>query len=145
MPIKKKKSQKTKISGTPSIKEVFAGIKHPAINNFIEDLANIVGSTCFQSARDQANYEDHTFAYHYRFFLIFYGFNQAKLDISFFISLPLFYDKYNRDDKKALRDASKSVNYHVKHELITNITAKANLWLKTFVRNNYHDKYHLIW
>ena len=89
-PTKEKKSQKVKISGTPFTKETFAEAKRPNINDFVDDLANVVGLGFFQGARDQAEYKDCTLTYHYCLSLILRGFNQAELDVLFSTSLPSF-------------------------------------------------------
>ena len=140
---KKKKSQKPKIPDTLSIKEAVAKTKHLAINNLVDDLANVVGSIFFQNAKDQLEYKDHALAYHYCLFFIFCGFNQGELDVLSSTSLPFFYGKCDKDRKKALRDAFKSAYYYLKPELIENIIGKANLWLEIPARNNYHNKYYL--
>ncbi len=142
-PIKEKKSRKPKISNTPSTKEAVAEAKRPAVNDLVADLTDVVGSIFLQSARDQAEYKDRAFAYHYRLSLILRGFNQAELDVLFSTSLPSFYDRCDKDGKKALRDAFESAYHHIERKLIENIIAEANLWLKTPTGNNYHDKYHL--
>lgn len=91
------------------------------------------------------DYKDRVLAYHYRFSLILCDFNQAELDILFSTSLPFFYNRCNKDGKKALKDAFESTYHQVKYELIVNITTKANLWLETPTSNNYYDRYHLAW
>ncbi len=145
MSTKKKKSQKPKIPGTPSIKKAVAEAKCLHINDFIDDFANIVSSMFFQSIRDQMEYKDYTLVYYYRLSLILRGFNQVELDVLFSTSLSSFYSRYNKDGKKALRDAFKSAYQNVKCKLIENIIIKANLWLETLIRNIYHNKYHLTW
>ncbi len=142
-PIKEKKCRKPKIPSTPSIKEAVAEAKRLAVNDLVDDLADIVGSIFLQSARDQAKYEDCALAYHYCLSLILRGFNQAELDVLFSTSLPSFYGRCDKDGKKALRNAFESAYHHVERELIENITAEANLWLETPIGNNYHDKYYL--
>lgn len=127
MPTKKKKSQKVNIPGIPSTKEAFAEAKRPNVNNLVDDLADVVDSTFFQGARDQADYEDRALAYHYRLSLILCSFNQAELDVLFSTSLPSFYGKCDKDGKKALRDAFESAYHQVERKLIANIIAKANL------------------
>lgn len=82
-----KKSRKVKISSTFSIKEVFIKAKHLSINNFLDDLANIMGSTFLQIVKGQVDNEDYILAYYYYLSLIFYSFNQVDLDVLFFISL----------------------------------------------------------
>lgn len=99
-------------------------------------------STFLQCIKNQANYKDHTLAYHYCLFLIFCGFNQAELDVLFSTNLSSFYGRGDKDDKKALRDAFESTYHQVECKLIANITAKANLWLETPTSNNYHDRYY---
>ncbi len=113
MPTKEKKSQKPKISGIPSTKEVVAEAKSPTVNNLEDDLADVVGSIFLQSTRDQMEYKDRTLAYHYCLSLIFCAFNQAELDVLFFISLPTFYGRCDKDGKKALRETFKSAYHHV--------------------------------
>ena len=110
-PTKEKKSRKAKIPSIPSTKEAFAEAKRPNINDLINVLADVLGSTFLQGAKDQAEYKDRALAYHYGLFLIFRGFNQAELDVLFSTSLPSFYGKCNKDGKKALRDAFESM-YH---------------------------------
>ncbi len=143
MLIKEKKSRKLKISDTSSIKEVVAEAKRPTINDLVDDFANVVGSMFLQNARNRAEYKDSALAYYYYLSFIFCGFNQAELDVLIFTSLSFFYGRYDKNDKKALRDAFKSAYYHVECKLIENITTKANLWLETSIGNYYHDKYHL--
>lgn len=76
-PTKEKKSWKVKISSKPFIKEAFAKTKRLNVNNLVDDLANIVGSTFFQDARDPADYEDCVLAYYYYLSPIFCSFNQV--------------------------------------------------------------------
>ena len=142
-PTKEKKSRKAKILGTPSTKKAFAEAKRPNVNNLVDDLADVVGSTFFQGAKDQADYKDCALVYHYYLSFILRGFNQAELDVLFSTSLPFFYGRCDKDGKKALRDAFKSAYHQVERELIANITVKANLWLETPAGNNYHNRYHL--
>lgn len=144
-PTKEKKSRKAKIPGTPSTKKAFAEVKRPNINDLVDDLADVVGSTFLQGARDQAKYKNCALAYHYCLSFILCGFNQAELDILFSTSLPSFYGRCDKDGKKALRDAFESAYHQVERELIANITAEANLWLETLAGNNYYNRYHLAW
>lgn len=46
-PIKEKKSQKAKIFGTLSIKKAFVKAKRSNVNDFVDDLVNVIGSTFF--------------------------------------------------------------------------------------------------
>ncbi len=140
-PTKKKKSQKLKISGTPSTKQAVAEAKRPIVNNLVDDFADVVSFMFLQSARNQAEYEDCALAYYYHLSLILWSFNQTELDVLLSTSLLFFYGRCNKDGKKALRDAFESVYHYVKCEQIKNITAEANLWLETPVGNNYYDKY----
>lgn len=144
-PTNEKKSQKAKIPGTPSIKEAFAKVKRSNINDLIDDLTNVMGSTFLQGTRDQPEYKDHASAYHYCLSLILCSFNRAELNFLFSTSLPFFYGRYNKDDKKPLRDIFESAYHQVERKLIANITTQANLWLKTFAGNNYHNRYYLAW
>ena len=145
MPIKEKKSRKPKIPNTLSTKKAVAKAKRSTVHDLVDDFADVVGSIFLQNTRDQTEYKDCALAYHYCLFFILCGFNQAELDILFSTSLPFLYDKCNKDGKKALRDAFKSAYHYVKCKLIENITAEANLWLETLIRNKYHDKYYLAW
>lgn len=126
-----------KIPSVFLIKKVVAEAKCLVVNSFINDLANIVGLTFFQDAKNQINYKDSALAYYYYLLLIFYSFNQIKLDIFFSINLLSFYNQCNKYGKNALKDAFKSVYHYVKYELIANLTAKAMRWLKIFAKNNY--------
>lgn len=74
-PTNEKKSRKAKILGTTSTKKAFAEAKCPNINDLVDNLFNVVGSTFFQDASDQAEYENCVLAYHYCLFLIFCSFN----------------------------------------------------------------------
>lgn len=143
LPYQKKKIWKSKISGTLSTKEAFAKAKRLSINDFVDDLINVVGSIYLQSAKNQADYKDHILVYYYRLFLIFCDFNQAELNILFSTSLLSFYSKCIKDCKKAFKDIFESTYNQIKCKLITTITIKANLQLETLVKNNYYDKYHL--
>lgn len=73
--IKQKKSQKAKIPSILSTKKAFAEAKYFGIHDFINDLANAVDLTFFQSAKGQADYENLILVYYYRFFLILCNFN----------------------------------------------------------------------
>ncbi len=50
-----------------------------------------------------------------------------ELDVLFSISQSFFYSRYDKDDKKALKDVFESAYHYVKRKVIENITAKANL------------------
>ena len=128
---KLKKSQKPKIPGTLSIKKAVAKAKHSAINDFVDDLANVVGFIFCQNVKDQVEYKDRALVYHYRLFFILYKFNQAELDVLFSINLPSFYSRCDKNGKKALKNAFESAYHHVKYKLIENIIDKTNLWLET--------------
>lgn len=103
-----------------------------------------MGSTFFQAAKDQVDYEDRALVYYYCLSLIFRDFNQAELDFLFSISLSYFYGKGTKDGKKTWRDVFESAYNQVKRELIINIIVEVNLWLDTLVGNNYYDKYYLV-
>lgn len=124
---KGKKSWKPKFLGISSTKKDVVKAKRPAVNDFVDNLADIVSFIFLQNAKDQMKYKNYILAYHYRLLLIFYNFNQAELDVLFSTNLSFSYGKCNKDSKKALRDIFKSVYHYVKCELIKNITAKANL------------------
>lgn len=72
---KEKKSWKAKTSGTLSTKKADTKAKRPAVNDLVDDLADIVSLTFFQGTKDQANYGNCALAYYYCLFLIFHSFN----------------------------------------------------------------------
>lgn len=49
---KKKKSWKAKILGTLFIKNIVTEVKHLIVNDFVDNIANIAGSTFLQYVRD---------------------------------------------------------------------------------------------
>ncbi len=51
-PTKEKKSGNPKILDTPSTKKAITKAKRPAINDLIDDLANVIGSMFLQSVKD---------------------------------------------------------------------------------------------
>ena len=89
-PTKKKKSQKPKILDTPLTKEAVAKAKYSIVNDFVDDLTNIMDSIFLSNIKDQTKYKNCALAYYYHLSLIFHSLNQAELDILFFISLPFF-------------------------------------------------------
>lgn len=104
-------SWSSKISDTISIKKTIAKAKRPKINDCVDDFADDIGSTLFQGAKDQADKKDCALAYHSCLFLIFLGFNQVELDILFYIILPSFYSRYDKNSIKVQRDIFESA-YH---------------------------------
>lgn len=65
---KEKNSQKPKILCTLSIKEAIAKTKCPAINDFVDNLANVVNSRFLQNAKNQLEYKNRALTYYYRLF-----------------------------------------------------------------------------
>lgn len=72
---KEKKSQKTKILYIFSTKKAIAKTKHFAVNNFVDDFANIMSLIFLQGAKDQADHKDCTLTCHYYLSLILCSFN----------------------------------------------------------------------
>lgn len=122
-----KKTQKSNIFSTPSTKKTIAEAKRLNINDLINDFANVMSSIFVQGVRNQANYKNCTLSYYYCLFFILYDLNQAVLDVLFSINLLFFYDKCDKNNEKALKNAFKSVYHQVKCKLIANIIAKVNL------------------
>lgn len=58
---------------------------------------------------------------------MFYGFNQVELNVLFFINLPVFYSRYDKNSKKALKNILESAYYYDNCKLIVNITANTNI------------------
>ena len=75
MLIKKKKYLKRKIFNISFIKKAIVEIKHPAINDHVNDFIYVIGFIFFQNIKNQAKYKDRILAHDYYFFLIFYDFN----------------------------------------------------------------------
>lgn len=95
-----RKSRKEKIPGTLSIKQAVTEARRSSLTNIIDKLADILGATFLQEARDYIKYKDRAFIYHYHLFIIFKEFNQAELELLFLTSLPLCYNKLDKKEKK---------------------------------------------
>lgn len=142
MLIKEKKCQKVKILDISFTKKTIVEMKNSIVNNFADYFTNVISSTFFQDESNQAKYKNRALVYPYYLSLIFYDFNQVKLDILFSTSLLSFYSRCNIDSKKALKDVFESVYHYIKYNQIANITTKAFLWLEISIENNYYKKYH---
>lgn len=138
-----KKPQNEKILETPSIKQAIAKVRRLSLTNLINKLVDVPSATFLQGTRDHVEYKDRTLAYYYHLSIILRGFNQAKLELLFSTNLLLFYGKLDKEGKKGLKDVFKLAYHQVEQELINLIVTEAKVWLKTPVRDGYHNKYHL--
>ncbi len=137
-----KKPRKKKIPRTSSTKQAVTEAERLSLTNLVDKLADIPGATFLQGARDHVEYKDRALAYHYCLSIIFREFNQVELELLLLISLPLFYGKLDKEEKRGLKGVFESAYHQIEQELINLIVMEAEVWLKTPVGDGYHDKYH---
>lgn len=103
-------------------------------------LDDQVGAQSLIDAKDEADYQNRAQYYHARLLLMIRGLNSAELESLYSTSLPTFYARLDKNEKRKLKESFEDAYNDIESRFIHRVTELAELWIQSPAGESYSAK-----
>ena len=130
----------TKSPRTPRTPKKIRRVTRLPVFQLVTKLDDQHGAQYLMDAKDEEDYQNRAMFYHVRLLVMLRGLNGAKFKILYSTSLPMFYARLDKNEKRKLKELFDDAYNEIKSRFITRVTELAEIWIQLPVGENYSTK-----